>query len=56
MGYSIYNANKIAITHYMGDTPYELIDEHKKQYPAKYIAKRQAPPKPNTDNTALAYN
>ena len=57
MGYSIYNNKKVAITDYLGDTPYEFIEDHKKQYPAQYITKRQAPPKePKTDASALAYN
>ena len=56
MGYSIYNTNKVAISNYLGDAPYEMIDEHRKQYPPQYVAKRQAPPKQKTDASALAYN
>ncbi|HEX8563410.1 MAG TPA: hypothetical protein VF676_10565 [Flavobacterium sp.] len=57
MGYSVYNTTKVALTDYLGDTPYEMIEDHKKQYPPQYIAKRQAPPKQQkADESTLAYN
>ncbi|HEX8269866.1 MAG TPA: hypothetical protein VF581_08230 [Flavobacterium sp.] len=57
MGYSVQNGKRVAITDYTGDTPYELVDDHRKQYPPQYITKRQPPvkaPKPN--ESILAYN
>jgi len=56
MGYSVYNMKKVAIADYQGDTPYEFIDEHKKQYPPQYVAKRQAPKEQKADEGSLAYN
>lgn len=56
MGYSVYNNNKVAITDYLGDTPYEMIDEHRKQYPPQYITKRQPPKAAKADESALAFN
>ena len=56
MGYSLYNTSKVAITDYLGDEPYTMIEDHKKEYPAQYIAKRQAPEKKQYSNSEVAYN
>lgn len=56
MGYSVYNTNKVAITDYLGDEPYLMIEDHKREYPAQYNAKRQSPHKQQEAKTAVAYN
>ncbi|RZJ68279.1 MAG: hypothetical protein EOO50_02340 [Flavobacterium sp.] len=58
-GYSVSNGKRVPIE-YNGDEPYELIQEHMKEYPANYSAKRQ----PQTadakqakkDDSTLAFN
>ena len=57
MGYSVANGKKVAIVDYHGDTPFEFIDDHKKQYPPQYLSKRQPPSKTiQKDESILAYN
>lgn len=51
-GYSLLNKQRVAITDYSGDEPYNVFEKHKELYPANYNAKRQ-PPK---DETGLASN
>ena len=41
-GYSLSNGKHVPIN-YDGETPYDLINEHKKKYPANYSSKRQKP-------------
>lgn len=41
MGYSMLNKRKVAIADYIGESPYLLINEHQKQFPANYSTKRQ---------------
>ncbi len=56
-GYSLSNGKRVAITDYAGDEPYMLLEEHRKQYPANYSAKRQPVDKtPKQGKDALAYN
>lgn len=40
-GYSVSNNKRVPLVDYSGDEPYQLVAEHKKQYPANYSAKRQ---------------
>ncbi|HEU0136674.1 MAG TPA: hypothetical protein VFQ50_05240 [Flavobacterium sp.] len=49
-GYSLHNGQRVAITDYSGDEPYEVFDKHKSSYPPNYSTKRQPPTK------GLAYN
>lgn len=53
-GYSLMNGQRVAITDYAGDEPYNVFSKHKEMYPANYNAKRQAPVK--EANTSLASN
>lgn len=41
-GYSLSNGKHVPIK-YDGETPYDLIEEHKNQYPANYSSRRQKP-------------
>ena len=52
-GYSLMNKQRVAITDYAGDEPYNVFTKHKEMYPANYNAKRQAPPK---ETTGIALN
>lgn len=38
-GYSVYNNYRVSIADYFDDTPYELLAEHRKLYPADYTGK-----------------
>lgn len=40
-GYSVANNKRVPLTDYAGDSPYELIKEHMKQFPANYSSRRQ---------------
>lgn len=51
-GYSLLNNQRVAITDYSGDEPYNLFTKHKEMYPANYNGKRQPPAK----NESVAQN
>lgn len=51
-GYSMLNKRKVAIADYNGESPYLLINEHKKLFPANYSAKRQ-PAQKNQQNIQI---
>jgi hypothetical protein len=54
-GYSSANGNKVAITDYDGDTPFDNIKEDMQKYPANYSSKRQPGEKEmKCDNSSLA--
>lgn len=52
-GYSLLNGQRVAITDYSGDEPYNVFSKHKEMYPANYNAKRQPPAK---QDSSLASN
>lgn len=52
-GYSLMNKQRVAITDYSGDEPYDVFSKHKELYPANYNAKRQAPSK---EQNSIALN
>ena len=52
-GYSLLNGQRVAITDYSGDEPYNVFSKHKEMYPANYNAKRQMPSK---EHNQLASN
>ncbi len=41
-GYAVKNGLKVALTSYTGDTPFDMIEQHKKIYPADFTSKRKA--------------
>ena len=52
-GYSLLNGQRVSITDYSGDEPYNVFSKHKEMYPANYNAKRQMPSK---EHNQLASN
>ncbi len=42
-GYAIKNGLKVALASYTGDTPFDMIEQHKTMFPADYTSKRKAP-------------
>ncbi len=42
-GYSLKNTIFVTIQGYLGDEPYTLIDQHKKEFPADFSSKRKPP-------------
>lgn len=53
-GYSMSNGNRVPLTDYDGDEPYESLDTHKKLFPANYSTKKI--PSKDTDTKSLASN
>ncbi len=52
-GYSLLNGQRVAITDYYGNEPYNVFERHREMYPANYDARRQPPTK---ETEGLAYN
>lgn len=40
-GYCLKNNNYVFLNGYLGDTPYELLEQHKKEFPADFSSKRK---------------
>lgn len=54
-GYSLKNGQYVIIKDYLGEEPYTLIDQHRKQFPADYSS-RPKKPTPGSDTTTTRYN
>jgi len=42
-GYSLKNTSYVVLKGYIGDEPYTLLDQHKKEFPADFSSKRKPP-------------
>ncbi|SCY02207.1 hypothetical protein [Flavobacterium caeni] len=53
-GYSLKNGQYVMLKDYLGDEPFEMLDEHKKLYPANYSSRPQKPTQ-GQDTGAMVY-